>query len=66
MTMPDRIAAPLVAERRDNPGRHLELSADGSYDVGDADFSPAQPASKEEIMAGFVEAQANARASWKR
>ena len=33
-----------------------------SYELGDADFSPAQPASKEEIMAGFAEAQANARA----
>ncbi len=32
------------------------------FDVNDADFTPAQPESKDEIIRGFQEAQANARA----
>lgn len=40
-------------------GNFLEI--DG-FDVNDADFDPAQPASKDEIMRRFEEEQANARA----
>ena len=40
-------------------GNFLEM--DG-FDVNDADFNPPQPASKDEIMEQFAEAQANAKA----
>lgn len=99
MTMPDRIAAPLVAELEQEAaateqmlsrvpadrlswkphdrsmslgqlafhvatiaGRISNFLEMDSHDVGDANFDPAQPASKDEIMAGFAEAQANAQA----
>ena len=47
-----------VATVAGNIGNFLEME---SFDVNDADFEPAQPGSKDEIMGGFAEAQANAR-----
>ena len=40
-------------------GNWLEMEG---FDVNDADFDPAQPASKDEIMQRFEEEQANAKA----
>jgi len=40
-------------------GNFLEMD---SFDVDDADFNPAEPASKDEILQRFEEEQANARA----
>ena len=40
-------------------GNFLEMD---SFDVNDADFNPAQPASKDEIIQSFAEQQANAKA----
>ncbi len=39
-------------------GNFLETEG---FDVNDADFTPAQPESKDEIMGGFAEGQQNAR-----